>query len=395
MTRAALASTPESAPQSLRPRTLPRPRVAAWVLLVLSGLCALGWPGASAHLRAASLLLRMSGSEGWLARLYDTPIIEENLLLRTEHGPFRARIYRPRDGRPRRGLVLAHGVHYKGIDEPRLRPFARNLARAGLVVMTPELAALADYRIAASSVSELREAARELARRPYVQRGGVGLFGLSFAGGLSLLAAADPSVRGTISYVVSLGGHHDLYRVSRFLATDELETPAGLRRMHAHDYGLIVYFYAHAEHFVAPDQLHLFRDALRQMLRTTREDADRVAVHLRGEARALYDQLRRVDKRALAPLVMRTLPELRAEMRALSPSGHLAGLRGISVFLMHGANDDVMPPTEPEAIARELDGITDVHLLVTPAIHHVTVEGPLTLRERWRILHLMAELLAR
>ncbi|MEI8256635.1 MAG: hypothetical protein WCJ30_13255, partial [Deltaproteobacteria bacterium] len=301
--------------------------------------------------------------------------------------------YRPRDGAPRRGLVLAHGVHFMGIDEGRLIPFARNLARSGMVVLTPELAALADYRIHASSVDELRESVRALDRTPYVTSGGVGLMGLSFAGGLALVAASDPSLRGHVAYVVSFGGHHDLYRVSRFLATDTLETPEGTRHMRAHDYGLLVYFYAHAEQFVAREQLLVFRDALRQTLHYEHADGARAAARLEGAAGALYDAIARNDRPALAPRVLATIPALRGEMAALSPAEHMAGLRDVPVFLMHGAADDVMPPTEAEDNARELGPLTSVHLLLSPNIHHVTVEGTPTLRERWRILHTMALIL--
>jgi dienelactone hydrolase len=346
------------------------------------------------HLRAASLLVRASGGTGWLADLYDTPITVENVLLSSPHGTFRARIYRPRHGRPSAGLILAHGVHYMGIDEPRLIPFARQLARTGLVVMTPELAALADYRVENSSVDELRAAARDLSRRSFVRPGGVGLMGLSFAGGLSLLAASDASMRGVVNRVVVIGGHNDLHRVSRFLATDELETPAGVRHMHAHDYGLIVYFYAHAEQFVDADQLPVFRDALRLMLHLDRATAERAAASLDAPSRALFDQIDRNEKRALAPLVLRTLANVRAEMAAVSPAGHLDAIRDIPVFILHGANDDVMPPTEPAANARELESHTEVHLLITPAIKHVTFEAAAGWRERLRILHTMAGMLA-
>jgi pimeloyl-ACP methyl ester carboxylesterase len=336
------------------------------------------------------LLLRATGGSGWIASLYDEPIVEENLLLRTRWGTFRARIYRSRDGARHHGLVLAHGVHFMGIDEPRLVVFARNLAHTGVTVMTPELAALADYRIHASSVDELRVAIRTLDDSPFVSRGGVAVMGLSFAGGLALIAAADRSMRGRVSTVVSLGGHHDLYRVSRFLATDTLETPQGERHLRAHDYGLIVYFYAHAEQFVAPDQLLVFRDALRQTLHFDRRDGERAARALTGDARVLFDQILHDDKAALRPRVLATIPVLRAEMAALSPAGHLEGLRGVDVVLMHGASDAVMPPTEAEDNARELEGVTRVHLLLSPNIKHVTVEGELSLRERWRILHTMA-----
>ena len=54
--------------------------------------------------RAASLLLRASGHDGWLAHLADTPIVAENVLLHSPYGAFRARIYRPRDGEPPPGF---------------------------------------------------------------------------------------------------------------------------------------------------------------------------------------------------------------------------------------------------------------------------------------------------
>jgi hypothetical protein len=141
MTHAVETAPPPTPARPSAPPPRPRRRLtpARALLLALAALLTLlvACPGTYSHLRAASLLARASGDEGWLAHLYDTPVVEENVLLHSPYGAFRARVYRPRDGAPRRGLVLAHGVHYMGIDEPRLIPFARNLARSGLVVMTP------------------------------------------------------------------------------------------------------------------------------------------------------------------------------------------------------------------------------------------------------------------
>src|SRR5262249_46450920 len=137
----------------------------------------------------------------------------------------------------------------------------------------------------------------------------------------------------------------------------------------------------------------VFRDALRQTLHLDRAAGERVARSLTGEARALFDRIDRNDKPALAPLVLRTTPALRDEMSALSPAGHLAPLRGVPVFVLHGATDDVLPPSEAEANARELAPGGAVHLLLSPNIKHVTIEGTPTLHERWRILHAMALIL--
>ncbi len=77
--------------------------------------------------------------------------------------PIRARLYFRADQPRGEGIVVAHGVHYQGIDEGRLVPFARGLAESGLTVLTPELSDLADYRITDSGVGVIRDAVRYLA----------------------------------------------------------------------------------------------------------------------------------------------------------------------------------------------------------------------------------------
>ena len=171
-------------------------------------------------------------------------LIEEDVTVPGRDGPIRARIYRRAEQARGRGLVVAHGIHHEGMNERRMVPFARELARAGRVVLTPELADLADYRITRQGVAIIRDAALYLgARQDIVSEARVGLLGFSFAGGLALVAAAEPELAGRVELVTSVGGHHDLGRVLRFLIRNQIETPAGVVRKQAHDYGLVVLLY--------------------------------------------------------------------------------------------------------------------------------------------------------
>src|SRR5688500_13127999 len=61
-------------------------------------------------------------------------------------------------------VLLLHGVHADGIDEPRLMRFARLLAGAGVSVTTPEIAALREMRFDRSAVVEIDRAAHALAQ---------------------------------------------------------------------------------------------------------------------------------------------------------------------------------------------------------------------------------------
>jgi hypothetical protein len=376
-----------------------RPRELRWIValtsLLLAPIAIGSCPPVRAHVRAAAVLSRSSGAQNALARMYDEPIRVENVLLRTRHGAFRARIYRPANGSdPRPGVVVAHGVHYLGVDEPRLVPFARNLARAGLVVITPELMALADYRVDRSSVDEIIEASRYLATSGLVTRQRVGLFGLSFAGGLSLVATADPASRGIIDRVAVMGGHYDLRKVLRFLATDTVETPSGTRTIRAHDYGLVVFVYMYADRFVAPEEVAIFRDCLRLQLHVAGEQAQHTARLLSPSARAMFQRIIGGDKAAVREAVLRVLSEPRERERvlSLSPVGRARELHGMTVSVLHGAADDVVPPTEAEDCERELRPEANVSLLLTPAIRHVGVERTPSLGDQLRIVHAFARL---
>ena len=51
------------------------------------------------------------------------------------------------------------------------------------------------------------------------------MMGISFSGGLSIVAAGRPSLANRVAYVFSFGGHDDLPRVLRYLCTGTAAYP--------------------------------------------------------------------------------------------------------------------------------------------------------------------------
>ncbi len=363
----------------------------AWLGALFALLLAVTWHPALRYAHAAQFLgaLSMLGkSEPPRA----VRITSEELVLPGAEGPVRARLYFRAD-RPRgAGVVVAHGVHYQGIDERRLVPFARALAREGLVVLTPELADLADYRITASGIGVMTQAVRYLAsRRDHVSDERVGLLGFSFAGGLALVAAALPELHGKLSFVTSVGGHQDLSRVLHFLIHDEIATPRGLEHAKAHEYGLVVLVYQRIEAFVpAPDVLVL-RAAFKAWLEEDRAGA-RVFASQRTTAAAerLWSLLETGTLNTLAPELDRILASEQPELDALSPSGHLRSIDA-PVYLLHGAHDSVIPPSETDFGDRELGDVPHA-ALVSPLIEHVEVSGAAGLSAKLKLLAFMTNL---
>lgn len=367
-----------------------RSRLFLAAALILLALTSVSWDPLSRRVRSAQMLSDLSHAPDQRS---DEPLVETDLSLPHAKGVTRARIYRRADVSRGKGVVIAHGVHYAGIDEKRLVPFARTLARAGLVVMTPELRDLADYRITDRGVYEMQAAVRMLsARRDLVSDPHVGLLGFSFAGGLALVAAADPDTSLHLDGVMSIGGHHDLERVLRFFVNDEIETPSGSLPMKAHEYGLVVLLYGNVDAFVPAADRTVLADALRFWLKEDREAAKTRAKDCTTEpCTHLFGLVEQGQLGEIKSKVWTLIEAHRNELRALSPAGRLRSI-GVPVSLLHGSADNVIPPTELAWGDRELEGRPH-RAVVTPLIEHVEVSKTATLTDKLTLVDFMASLL--
>jgi acetyl esterase/lipase len=363
------------------------------VLALLALLALLGTEPVTRRLRAARLLLALGNVPAAQARGSLASVAETELTLDLPGGPVRARLYRPQPSSPGPGLLVAHGVHYRGIDERRLMPFARELARAGRVVLTPELRDLADYRITAQGIQVIAESARWLSeQRTLVDSPKVGLLGFSFAGGLSLLAAQRRELDQRLEFVSSIGGHHDLERVLTFLVSEQIETPLGVQRATAHEYGLVVLLYQHLEEFVDEEDRVILAEALKLWLREDRARSWAVASRRTTESgERLFQLLSSGRLRELAPRLTELIGRERAALRVLSPRGRLRALP-FPVYLLHGLADSVIPPSETAWAARELAGNWN-RALVSPLLGHVEVSHAPRLRDGLALVEFMSDLL--
>src|SRR5215472_17693420 len=241
-------------------------KVVYWLIFVIilaSGAVA-GRQLADNHLRAMSILARLSNpkAQGFIARFSGQPFTEEMGSALTPQGVLRYRLYIPTGGGHRPGVVLLHGIHKAGIEEPRLVNFGRLLAGAGIEVMTPELKDLADYHVTPGTVDAIGNAVLLLSEKTSEPK--VGVLGLSFAGGLALLAAERPVYAPRIGFVAAVGAHDDMTRVARFFAANMIERPDGSSvAFQAHEYGALVLAYAHPEDFFPPRDVATAREALR------------------------------------------------------------------------------------------------------------------------------------
>jgi pimeloyl-ACP methyl ester carboxylesterase len=337
-------------------------------------------------LRGYAVLRRFAdpAARGPLLRFETYNVTAQDVSILMTDGPVRARLYTPVGVKHPQGMVAVHGIHHLGMDEPRLVGFAKAVASSGLAVLTPQVDSLADYHVDQDSIGIIGESAVWLGDR----LGGaqVTVTGISFAGGLSLMAALDPHYASHMRALVLMGAYDDLARVSRFLATGIQELPDGTKEPHpAHDYGASVFVYAHLRQFFPPADLEAAHEALRDWL-WERPDQARMAMEkLSPPARATMDALldRRIDE--VRPRILNAILADEAELAAISPHGRMDGLR-VPVYVLHGSADNIIPPAESLWLAQDIPRAEVRDVLITGAFSHVDPEKDASLKDELRLV---------
>jgi dienelactone hydrolase len=373
-----------------------RRRAKLVALITLGAFALTGATVGRDYVRGASLVIQAAGIRGWpntIASWEAATVTTEPAQIPTRHLPLAARIYRPGDG-IRRAVLLVPGVHAAGIEEPRLIGFAEDFAARGFAVVTAELPDLKQYAITPRSTDMIEDGMRWLSeRRDLSADGRPGLVGISFGGGLSIVAAGRPSIRNRVAFVLSFGGHGDLPRTLRFLCTGTL---ADGSRHAPHDYGVVIILLGVAERMVPADQVAGLRAGIRTFLEASHVDmvdkarAQTIFERARAMAAAMPEPSRSlmtaVNDRDVAGLGPRLLPHVEAlgAEPALSPVD--APPPSAPVFLLHGADDSVIPPLESTLLADHLRPHTDVRVLLTPLITHAEVNQPADWGEVWKLV---------
>jgi hypothetical protein len=175
-----------------------------------------------------------------------------------------------------------------------------------------------------------------------------------------------------------------------------------------HDYGVAVVLLSVADHVVPPEQVEPLRQGILTFLTASSLDmidkkraevefarARELEATLPEPSRTLLQHVnnRAVDK--LGPVLLPVVESLaqREEHAALSPER--ATPPSASIYLLHGAEDNVIPSVETVLLANHLRGKTEVHAVLSGLITHAEVDKSAAAIEVWRLVGFWRSLMTR
>ena len=382
------------------------------VLAVVAATALGGSYAAAPYARAGSLVIRAAKIGGRVEafardRTYAVRQAAKHTVP-TRHGDVAAQFYVP-ETRITRTVLLVPGIHSLGIAEPRLTALASDLAGSGVRVMAMALPDLQRYRITPQATDVIEDAVAWMSTRPDLAPDGrVGVIGISFAGGLAISAGGRASVRDKVAYIVSFGGHGDIRRVMRYIATGEAPKVEGVTVHPPHDYAVAVVLYGLADRGVVPaEQVQSLRAGIETFLlasqltlvdmnqaNTTFAKAREMQKSMPEPSATLMGYVNDRDVAKLGPRLVPHLKQIGDNDPALSPQ--LAAPPLAPIFLLHGDGDTVIPTAESSILADDLKRRGgDVHLLLSGVITHAEANRAAAATEVWRLIRFWADVLGR
>ncbi len=267
-------------------------------------------------------------------------------------------------------LFLVNGAVPQGRKLPEVRRLAGGFARAGYLVVVPDLPGLTEDTITPETASETLEVALAVSGRPDARGGEVGLVGVSTGATLALLAAEKDGLEGRVSVVAGVAPYTDIKTVLNIATTGHYQRD-GEEVCHEADPFLS---YAIARSLISALPPGEDRTALlTELNRVDRLDPEPLASlrnrrlgDLGPEARGVVELLANEDPARFDGLYAGLPVGVHADLSKLSP---LAGneLLDAPVELVSGPHDKYFPVSESYAISRIAP---DHRVTVTGALDH-------------------------
>src|SRR5215213_3829677 len=324
------------------------------MLAVLIGLLVSYWSWVDAQVRAAvvissvleaPILTPAAEAMGGEPGFEDVPVAGNPSL-----------VVRPAGDGPWPAIFLVNGAVREGRKLPEVRNLAEGFARAGYLVVVPDLPGLREARITPQTAEATTQVAREISGRPDVEDGQVALVGVSTGATLALLAAEDPALRGKVSLIAGVAPYSNIKTVLSVATTGHYRRPDGeLVRYQATPF----LSYVVARSLVAT----LPSGEDKRTLSTELEKVGRESPHplsglrsrqmddLGPDARSVVRLLANRDPKRFDALYAALPDQVRHDLEELSPLAGTGRIR-VPVELAAGPHDKYFPPSQSYGLVR-------------------------------------------
>jgi len=294
-----------------------------------------------------------------------------------------ADVYRPQDGDVHGGMVISVGAAPKIREHPGVIRLSKTAARAGMVVMIPQLYYPFHENVLpedvqglvnafGTNVEEVIASYQWLREQPYVDRDRLGIFGASAGAGIALVSASDPRISQKVDFFASLGTYYDLVDLISAITTESIQYNGhtepwdpwltSVRVL----YNSVISYLPNAED----------RDILTRIFVDEDPAARSLVGRLSSRARDIYGAFEDRDPERILAFWGDVSPQDVATLRDVSPSSSVQAL-DTDLFIMHDRSDPYIPYVESRRLRDATAGNGhQVYFAEFDFLNHVELKNP-------------------
>lgn len=303
-----------------------------------------------------------------MGTLIPGPAVRE-VTIASQGRTLKADLYTPRSKGRHFPLLLVHGVNPTGKSDEQLALLAKDLARAGFLVLVPDFEGMKALRVRPGDAEDVVQSFLALTKMKNAKPGG-GMMGISYGAGPLLLAAADSRVRDRVGLIATFGGYADLRAVLLFLLTGYYEYGGQEGYQRPEESFRWVFLYRNLDLIRSAQDRETLRTIIEKRNRYEIAAADALVKKLGPEGKAVHAFLVNRDPKRFA-LLYENLPlPLREYMVQLSPARVVKQSKAY-FLIAHGKEDYSIPYTESLRLADAVGDKGRVHLGLLPQFMHI------------------------
>lgn len=303
-----------------------------------------------------------------MGKLIPAPVVKQ-VSVPSRGKRLKADLYVPRRKGKHPALLIVHGVNPTGKDDEQVVLLAKNLARAGFLVLVPDFEGMKTLRIRLSDVEDVVQSFLYLARDRQARPGGA-MMGISYGAGPMLLAAADSRVNDRTATVATFGGYGDLREVLRFALTGSFEYGGHEGRQRPDSSLRWMFLYKNLDLLGPGAERDRLRKIIEKQGRYESADAAVMAKTLGPEGKAVHAFLTNTDGRRFPALYENLPASMREYVNQLSPVRVVSRVKAYFI-IAHGMEDYSIPYTESLRLADAVGDRERVHVALLPQFMHI------------------------
>lgn len=301
-------------------------------------------------------------------RLTSAPVVTCDSLPSGGRGAVPYDLYRPAPGRRRPDPRHGH----RGRLDPRVREQAERFARAGYLVLAPDLLRMRSYGRNFEDVDAVERCVQHLNSLSAGTGAPLGAVAPSFGAGPVLIALSRPGVRDLASFALIFGGYYDLGRTLRFTLTGACDAEGHSGRVDPSVNRRNRWKFLHGNIGLlpaSPGRALLEEIAAARADDPERDDAQQ-AEGLGPAERSALEFMANEEPDCYDSLYARLPVAITAWVDTFSLQHYTAGLRA-RLLIVHSDADDKVSFTESLALSRDLPGAPAPRLVVVSLFRHM------------------------